>query len=421
MKLGFPFVSLLTLILVATTSVAVRNPIYVIRNAERPALGLEGFTEAGLQRATTCVRNYFGPGSQHPVGLVISCKRALHSNICHAAYGTAAPVAQALGLEVNESCYPEGEIYENEEVDDPEPEEPTTPTEPGSGEEEEDEEEDEYDDDDQHEECLSNVINNFAMTSTQGILIVWDADYMDDIFDNFESDISNLPKFPTEHADVIFTIRNDIFIGQTSMECEGIDGTVDYPVAIAPPQKRSELEELEGKVELKRDEDEEDEDEPDEHEDAGVDDEEDDDDDEDEGDEEDEVDDGGENEPDEDEEDEDEDGEEHLREQQREGHEHVQETARNRAHHHSASTSGSASERQSHERLHVAPEHRPTEQSGLTKPVVTEQEANATGFAVESEAHAEIQKRADPAVIAHVEELARRHLRMRRIYTRRSF
>jgi len=168
-------------------SLAFPNPIYVIRNAETPSLGYEGLTPVGRARAQNCLPHVFGPTSGYGIGKVISCTPNVTTSACYSAVDTATPLAHALNLPVDTSCGSEESNY-------------TLKT------------------------CVSDNIATFAATSNKSVLIVWDKDEMDDLFDNFDLE-NDEPDFPDEWADIIFTVQNNHFTSITSQSCSGIDGT----------------------------------------------------------------------------------------------------------------------------------------------------------------------------------------------------
>jgi len=123
------------------------------------------------------------------IGLVLSCPFDKDSGLCSETIATATPTANTLGLPVTTKC--------------------------GAGEE---------DDDD----CLSDFMRDFTKTSTQAILLVWDLNAMDDLFENLDisdgNDDDDDDDNEVPHFDVITTVVKNHVTNTTSMGCEGIDG-----------------------------------------------------------------------------------------------------------------------------------------------------------------------------------------------------
>ncbi|KAF8653687.1 hypothetical protein AX16_003837 [Volvariella volvacea WC 439] len=187
-SLSFGFVTLLLGLSVPVS--AVRNSIYIIRNAEVASLGEVGFTPVGLQRATTCLPTLFGPESPYNIGYIITCEPSITTPTCHTALGTVKPLADALGIEVDTVC--------------------------STG-------------DDAPDDCVLQRVQAFAAESTQAILIAWDSEHMEDLFEHLDMD-DDEPEFPETQADVVFTIRNGHFINQSSQGCADIDGSMGLPM-----------------------------------------------------------------------------------------------------------------------------------------------------------------------------------------------
>ncbi|TFK31559.1 hypothetical protein BDQ12DRAFT_693948 [Crucibulum laeve] len=163
---------------------AIRNSLFIISQAETPSLGVDGLTPIGVQRAEECIPSVFG---HLGIGLIVSCTPDFDSGACFAAVATVTPLANALNLTVDTSC--------------------------DTG-------------DNAQDDCVSDLIAAFAAKSTKAILAVWDAGDEDTFIDNLDID---LPDDDDDddgvfHHDVITTIRNEAFIGQTSQSCSGIDG-----------------------------------------------------------------------------------------------------------------------------------------------------------------------------------------------------
>ncbi|KAF9530505.1 hypothetical protein CPB83DRAFT_164820 [Crepidotus variabilis] len=87
------------------TLAAVSNTIYLISNAEVPALGQPGLTPIGQKRAQTCLPALFNPLN---VGLIIACDPDSGEDdiqYCQEAVATVTPTATALHLQVDTSWY----------------------------------------------------------------------------------------------------------------------------------------------------------------------------------------------------------------------------------------------------------------------------------------------------------------------------
>ncbi|PPR06748.1 hypothetical protein CVT24_013055 [Panaeolus cyanescens] len=168
------------------------NTIYVITNAETPSLNLPGLTPIGFQRASTCIPSVF---SNLNVGLIVTCPFDADSGLCSETEATVAPVAAALGLTPDISC--------------------------GAGEETDD-------------DCVIDLMKKFGKTSTQSILLAWDLNGMDDLFENLDVDDDFVgpngedddedSDDETPHFDIIFTIVKGKVTNLASMGCPGIDG-----------------------------------------------------------------------------------------------------------------------------------------------------------------------------------------------------
>jgi hypothetical protein len=176
--------TLLSLALVAGVS-AVRNSIYVIHEVESPGLGLDGLTPIGVERAQNCIPNVFRTKG---IGKIITCTPDLVSGACYTALASVQPLADDLGLEVDTSC--------------------------GS-------------DEDADDDCVANLIDTFAATSTKAILVIWAASAEDNLYENLDIE---LPESDDDdggsilHHDEYVTIRNGVFISFSSQDCPNIDG-----------------------------------------------------------------------------------------------------------------------------------------------------------------------------------------------------
>ncbi|KAF4579415.1 hypothetical protein EYR40_000417 [Pleurotus pulmonarius] len=181
-----PFIALISLVALLPTVDAAHNSVYLIRNAEEPSLGFAGLTPVGQKRADECLPTVFGPSSAYNIGLIIACTPDVNTTDCHTSVATANPLATALKLTVNTKC---STIESNT----------TSPT------------------------CVPDLINTFSKSSDKSILIVWDVEHIGDLLDEFELE-NDEPDYPEEWPDIIFTLRNNYFIGQESQNCPDIDG-----------------------------------------------------------------------------------------------------------------------------------------------------------------------------------------------------
>ncbi|TFK31756.1 hypothetical protein BDQ12DRAFT_729265 [Crucibulum laeve] len=177
--------STLSLVILAFTLVscvlAFPNTLYVIRNAEVPSLGRPGLTTVGKTRATSCLPTFFATSN---IGLIITCKRDVNTTACATAIDTITPLATALKVPVDSTC----------------------------------------DTINSTETCVNDLLANFAKSSTKSVLISWDKDYLDDLFDEFDFE-EDAPDFPEEYPDIVFTFRNNVFVTQASQNCANIDGS----------------------------------------------------------------------------------------------------------------------------------------------------------------------------------------------------
>ncbi|KAH8073009.1 hypothetical protein BXZ70DRAFT_1013250 [Cristinia sonorae] len=178
--------------LAALAAAAANNTVYIISNAETPSLNLPGLTPIGLQRAQDCLPSLLGPLN---IGKIISCPVDEEDNLCGETVATATPTANALGLTIDTSC------GADEETDD---------------------------------DCVTKLINQFGKNSTQAVLIVWDVNAMDDLFENLDIDDDNEDDDDNDdddddddgaaHFDVITTIVKKKVQSTASQSCSGIDG-----------------------------------------------------------------------------------------------------------------------------------------------------------------------------------------------------
>ncbi|KAF9036308.1 hypothetical protein BJ165DRAFT_629755 [Panaeolus papilionaceus] len=179
-----------TTVMLAGAAQAFSNTVYVISNAETVSLALPGLTPVGYDRAHNCIPPIF---AGLDIGLILTCTPDFDSGLCRATEATAAPVAAALSLTPDTTCR--------------------------------------GDDDDDDDECLYRVISTFAQTSTKAVLVVWDINELDDVFesldvdDDFEFDeLNGDDDDETTHFDLMATIADRRVTSVTSMACDGIDG-----------------------------------------------------------------------------------------------------------------------------------------------------------------------------------------------------
>ncbi|KAJ6558739.1 hypothetical protein DFH09DRAFT_1279780 [Mycena vulgaris] len=179
--------SLFVFVYLAATAIAVKipaHPYYIITNAETSSLNRSILTPEGTQRAQACIPEVF---SQLNIGFILSCKvdkDGEEGHRCPAAAETAAPLAQALGLNIT-FC--------------------------GTGEE-------------ANDDCAHDKIHAFLKKSNQSALVVWDNTDMDSLMENADVndaglDEDNLGKRP----DLILTVLSGKRTGQSSMNCTGLD------------------------------------------------------------------------------------------------------------------------------------------------------------------------------------------------------
>ncbi|KDR76981.1 hypothetical protein GALMADRAFT_423468 [Galerina marginata CBS 339.88] len=120
------------LLALASSALAIANPIYIITNAEQPSLSRPGLTPVGLKRATECLPALF---STLNIGKIIMCPQNDDSEVCFETLATTQPVATSLGLPIDTSCGADENTDDN---------------------------------------CVTKLLTKFAKNSTQSVLIVWD-------------------------------------------------------------------------------------------------------------------------------------------------------------------------------------------------------------------------------------------------------
>ncbi|KAF9557810.1 hypothetical protein CPC08DRAFT_710122 [Agrocybe pediades] len=185
-----PFVIcvVLAFLTACVTASKFNNTVYIISNAETPSLNLPGFTPIGKRRVENCLPEVF---KSLNIGLVVSCPFDEDSGLCSQTIATAAPTAKSLGLSVDTSC--------------------------GAGEEADD-------------DCVANLLKSYAATSDKSMLVVWDLNGMDDLFENLDisdgndNDDDSDSDDEVPHFDVLTAVVQNHVVSTTSQGCEGIDG-----------------------------------------------------------------------------------------------------------------------------------------------------------------------------------------------------
>ncbi|KAJ7118367.1 hypothetical protein C8R44DRAFT_790632 [Mycena epipterygia] len=178
---SFAFTCLAGLVIAATTT----PPYYIITNAETPSLDRPGLTPVGKQRAEECIPALF---SQLNIGFIVSCtvdKDGEEGLLCPEAVQTATPLAQLLGLNIT-LC--------------------------GTGEE-------------SNDDCVHDKVHAFLKASNQSALVVWDNTDMDSLLENADVNDAGIDDDTLgTHPDIILTVVSGARVGQTSMNCTGLDG-----------------------------------------------------------------------------------------------------------------------------------------------------------------------------------------------------
>ncbi|CAA7263716.1 unnamed protein product [Cyclocybe aegerita] len=163
------------------------NTLYIISNAETPSLRLPGLTPVGLTRVQECLPPLLSPLD---IGLIIACPFDPDSGLCKQTEATARPTAEYIGLEVDTSC------GADEETDD---------------------------------DCVPDLIKEFGRNSTQSVLIVWDINDLDSLFENLDvdddwEDDDDEEDELSQHHDVLYTVVKRRVTSIVSQGCAGIDG-----------------------------------------------------------------------------------------------------------------------------------------------------------------------------------------------------
>ncbi|KAJ6573046.1 hypothetical protein DFH09DRAFT_395660 [Mycena vulgaris] len=168
-------------------SISINNTLYLIGNAERRSLRRPGLTPVGMERANSCIPSVFGALN---LGLIVVCTPDTKTNVCIPANTTATPLAASLGLVPDTSC--------------------------GTG-------------DDADDDCVGDLLREYAKKSNQSILVVWDSNGMDDLLENLDLELAENDDGDDEddlaiYADIILIKNKKKPIVETSMNCTGIDG-----------------------------------------------------------------------------------------------------------------------------------------------------------------------------------------------------
>ncbi|KAJ7347321.1 hypothetical protein DFH08DRAFT_867755 [Mycena albidolilacea] len=169
-------------------AVSINNTLYIITNSERPSLGRPGLSPVGWLRAQSCIPPIF---ANLNLGLILVCKPNIKTGACLPANATAAPLAASLGLVPDTHC--------------------------GTG-------------DNANDDCVGDALKKYAKNSTQSILIVWDANEMDDLLENIDIELPDGDDDDDEdeddlavHADIVLIKNLKQKVIETSMNCS-IDG-----------------------------------------------------------------------------------------------------------------------------------------------------------------------------------------------------
>ncbi|KAH9474426.1 hypothetical protein JR316_0012885 [Psilocybe cubensis] len=159
------------------------NPIYIISNAEVPSLSRGGLSPVGQRRANNCLPKLF---QNLDIGKIIMCPKNKGSDVCFETLPTTQPTADALGLPIDTSCGADEKTSDN---------------------------------------CVQNLVKNFAKTSTQAILIVWDQGEVGTLLED-KLDLNTGPADAIDgvHFDVFTVVHKGVISQVTSQNCTGIDG-----------------------------------------------------------------------------------------------------------------------------------------------------------------------------------------------------
>ncbi|KDR74829.1 hypothetical protein GALMADRAFT_280180 [Galerina marginata CBS 339.88] len=166
---------------------AFTNPVYIISNAETPSLKLPGLTPVGKKRVQNCLPPLLAPLD---IGLIVTCPFDPDSGLCSETIATATPIAQSLNLNITTKC------GADEETDD---------------------------------DCVPDLLKAFAKNSTQSMLVIWDLDDMDSLFENLDvddgdDDDDDDDDDDTPHFDLLTTVVKNKVSSIVSQGCQGIDG-----------------------------------------------------------------------------------------------------------------------------------------------------------------------------------------------------
>ncbi|KAF2755761.1 putative phosphoglycerate mutase family protein [Pseudovirgaria hyperparasitica] len=158
---------------------AAQPTVYLIRHGEKPSSG-NGLSAAGMQRAQ-CLRSVFGKSSSYNIGNIMAQTYKADGSRKRP-YDTVTPLAADLGLPVDTSC------------------------------------------DRDNASCVENVVKGYK--GSGNILICWEHDALSDIVDELGAKKDNVPSYPSDRFDIIWTDPYSYDAGvtsQTSEKCPGLD------------------------------------------------------------------------------------------------------------------------------------------------------------------------------------------------------
>jgi len=161
----------------------ISNPIYIITNGETPSLSRRGLSPIGNQRATECLPQLF---STLDVGKIIMCPQNDDSEVCFETLDTTQPIANALDLPIDTTCGADENTDDN---------------------------------------CVTKLMENFAKTSSQSILVVWDLQEVTALLEeDLSLDTDNADAVDKVHFDVLTIVNKKKITTVTSQNCTDIDG-----------------------------------------------------------------------------------------------------------------------------------------------------------------------------------------------------
>ncbi|KAJ4298922.1 hypothetical protein N0V90_004165 [Kalmusia sp. IMI 367209] len=164
----------------ALLSVVTAEPtVYLIRHGEKPDDG-NGLSAVGQQRAQ-CLRSVFGATSQYQITHIMA-QTPKSDGKRQRPYDTVKPLADDLGLTVDISC------------------------------------------DRDDSKCVEDVVKGY--TASGNILICWEHDALSDIVDELGAKKDNVPQYPDDAFNIIWTDPypyDDGVTSQTSENCPGLD------------------------------------------------------------------------------------------------------------------------------------------------------------------------------------------------------